>query len=121
MPEVGRWLHSEQLNQQGMLAPVIVFVWSDKCLLEQQRNTFGARIKIMWEEKLVDPPIDYIIEQLINSVPRGFVLIDNTTTLPRETMISLDLPSRLNGERLMQSQSHVENKTLNMLDFCCMG
>ena len=23
-------------------------------------NMFGARIKIMWEEQLVDPPIDYI-------------------------------------------------------------
>ena len=26
----------------------------------KQRNMFGARIKIMWEEQLVDPPIDYI-------------------------------------------------------------
>ena len=26
----------------------------------KQRNMFGARIKIMWEERLVDPPIDYI-------------------------------------------------------------
>ena len=24
------------------------------------RNLFGARIKIMWEEQLVNPPIDYI-------------------------------------------------------------
>ena len=28
----------------------------------RQRYTFGARIKIMWEEQLVDPPIDYIVE-----------------------------------------------------------
>ena len=26
----------------------------------EQRDMFGARIKIMWEEQLVDPPIDYI-------------------------------------------------------------
>ena len=31
-----------------------------KGLPQQQRNTFGARIKIMWEEQLVDPPIDYL-------------------------------------------------------------
>ena len=24
-----------------------------------QRNMFGTGIKIMWEEQLVDPPIDY--------------------------------------------------------------
>ena len=44
----------------------IVFVWSEwngpqqeKYFLWQQRYTFGARIKIMWEEQLVDPLIDY--------------------------------------------------------------
>ena len=26
----------------------------------EQRSMFGARMKIMWEEQLVDPPIDYI-------------------------------------------------------------
>ena len=26
----------------------------------RQRNTFGTRIKIMWEEQLVDPPIAYL-------------------------------------------------------------
>ena len=26
----------------------------------RQRNMFGAIIKIMWEEQLVDPPIHYI-------------------------------------------------------------
>ena len=26
----------------------------------QFKNTFGAKIKIMWEEQLVDPPIDNI-------------------------------------------------------------
>ena len=43
----------------------LVFVWSewngrqhDKGLLQQQRSTFGARMKIMWKEQLVDPPID---------------------------------------------------------------
>ena len=25
----------------------------------KQRNMFGARIKIMWEKQLGDPPIDY--------------------------------------------------------------
>ena len=29
--------------------------------LWRQRNMFGAIIKIMWEEQLVDPPIGYII------------------------------------------------------------
>ena len=29
-------------------------------LLRRQRNMFGTRIKIIWEEQLVDPPIDYI-------------------------------------------------------------
>ena len=28
--------------------------------LRRQRNMFGARIKIMWEEQLVDPPIHNI-------------------------------------------------------------
>ena len=27
---------------------------------EKQRNMFGARIMIMWEEQLVDPLFDYI-------------------------------------------------------------
>ena len=26
----------------------------------EQRNMFVARVKIMWEEQLVDPSIDYI-------------------------------------------------------------
>ena len=26
----------------------------------KERNMIGARIKIMWEEQLADPPIDYI-------------------------------------------------------------
>ena len=26
----------------------------------RQRNMFGPRIKIMWEEQLVDPPIDFL-------------------------------------------------------------
>ena len=25
-----------------------------------KKGPFGARIKIMWEEQLVDPPIDYM-------------------------------------------------------------
>ena len=29
--------------------------------LRRQRNMFGARMGIMWEEQLVDPPIDCII------------------------------------------------------------
>ena len=28
--------------------------------LIEQRTMFGAIIKIIWEEQLVDPPIDYI-------------------------------------------------------------
>ena len=32
---------------------------SEKAFVKQ-RNMFGARIKIIWEEHLVDPPIDYI-------------------------------------------------------------
>ena len=28
--------------------------------LRRQQNTLGARIKIMWEEQLVGPPIHYI-------------------------------------------------------------
>ena len=28
--------------------------------LRRQRNMFGNKIKIMWEEQVVDPPIDYI-------------------------------------------------------------
>ena len=28
--------------------------------LWEQRNMFGARIKIMWDEQLVDPPIHYL-------------------------------------------------------------
>ena len=31
-----------------------------KSPLWKQRNMFGARIKIMWEEQLVDPSIHYI-------------------------------------------------------------
>ena len=45
----------------------IVFVWSaqigcqhDQGPLQQQTNTFGAGIKIMWEEQLVDTPIGFI-------------------------------------------------------------
>ena len=26
----------------------------------EHRSMFGARMKIMWEEQLVDPPVDYI-------------------------------------------------------------
>ena len=26
----------------------------------EQRSMFGARMNIMWEEQLVDPPINYI-------------------------------------------------------------
>ena len=43
-----------------------VFVWSEWNGHQQdrhlwsQRNMFGARIKIVWEEQLVDPPIDFI-------------------------------------------------------------
>ena len=32
----------------------------EKSLCEDKRNMFGARIKIMWEKQIVDPPIDYI-------------------------------------------------------------
>ena len=28
--------------------------------LREQRNTIGARKKSMWEEQLLDPPIEYI-------------------------------------------------------------
>ena len=31
----------------------------------EQRNLIGTRIKIMWEEQLVDPPIDYIIRGIV--------------------------------------------------------
>ena len=37
----------------------------------KQRNMFGARIKIVWEEQLVDPPIDYITSL---NVPQSLVL-----------------------------------------------
>ena len=30
-----------------------------KRLFVKQRNMFGARIKIIWEEQLVDPPLDF--------------------------------------------------------------
>ena len=30
-----------------------------KAFSAQQRNTFGGRIKILWEKQLVDSPIDY--------------------------------------------------------------
>ena len=33
---------------------------SEKTFVKKQRNMFCARIKIMWEEQLVDPQIDYI-------------------------------------------------------------
>ena len=38
---------------------VIVFVWSEEKGRQQDKCPFGARIKILWEEQLVDPPIDY--------------------------------------------------------------
>ena len=41
--------------------PIITFVDNEvKRPLREQRNMFGARIKIMWEEHLVDPPIHYL-------------------------------------------------------------
>ena len=52
----------------------IVFDWlewnrrqQDKDLLLQQRNKFGPRIKIMWEERLVDPLVDNIIDIVIQA------------------------------------------------------
>ena len=41
---------------------IIVFVWSDKLAQMrtiEQRPCFAPEIKIMWEEQLVVPPIDY--------------------------------------------------------------
>ena len=38
----------------------ILFVWSEEKGHQQDKSLFGARIKIMWEEKLVDPPIAYL-------------------------------------------------------------
>ena len=38
----------------------IIFVWSEEKGHQQDKGLFGARIKIMWEEKLVDPTIDFI-------------------------------------------------------------
>ena len=29
----------------------------------RQKNMFGARIRIMWEEQLVGPPIDFIFAE----------------------------------------------------------
>ena len=38
---------------------IIVFVQSEEKGHQQDKGPFGAKIKIMWEEQLVDPPIDY--------------------------------------------------------------
>ena len=41
----------------------IVFVWSDKLapmITIEQRPCLAPEIQIMWEEQLVDPPIDFI-------------------------------------------------------------
>ena len=32
-----------------------------------KRNMFGARVKIMWDEQLVDPPVHYITS--VNAPP----------------------------------------------------
>ena len=38
-----------------------IFLAARSCFKSSQfKNTFGAKIKIMWEEQLVDPPIDNI-------------------------------------------------------------
>ena len=37
----------------------IVFVWSEEKGRQQHKGPFGPRIKIMWEEQLVDPPVDF--------------------------------------------------------------
>ena len=39
---------------------VIVFVWSEEKWRQWNKGPFGASIKIMLEEQLVDPPNDYI-------------------------------------------------------------
>ena len=31
----------------------------------EQRSMFDARIKIMWEEQLIDPPIDYYRDYML--------------------------------------------------------
>ena len=37
-----------------------MFVWSENGA-NKTKDILGARMKIMWEEQLVDPPIAYII------------------------------------------------------------
>ena len=56
-----------QLLLHSLFGNIIVFVWleqilrqQDKSLLWRKRNMFGARLKTIWEEQLVDPPIDYV-------------------------------------------------------------
>ena len=39
---------------------VIVFVWLKEKGRQQDKGPFGTRIKIMCEEQLVDPQMDYI-------------------------------------------------------------
>ena len=52
-------MQSSLLNQI-LLTSTIVFVWSEEKGRQQNKGPFSARVNIMWEEKLVDPPMDYI-------------------------------------------------------------
>ena len=59
---------NKKCNHLVHIRQCVYFVQNAKCKLKlklnrplwRQRNIFGARINIMWEEQLVDPPIHYI-------------------------------------------------------------
>ena len=51
---------TEFFNLYGGITHIIVFVRSEEKGRQKDKGSFGARIKIVWEEQLVDPPIDYI-------------------------------------------------------------
>ena len=77
-------LASKNKNQPDY-SVINVFAWleqigrqHDKGPMQQQRNTFGTGIKIIWEKQLADPPIDFILNTLAKEVTRCLRMIKDT-------------------------------------------
>ena len=59
-----------------------MFVWSENGA-NKTKDILGARMKIMWEEQLVDPPIAYINHVMLKWPPYlDLVLCLNVITYP---------------------------------------